>query len=85
MFTKEIILPFDLSGRKAVMFCQAIQESTRYLVLLKKEERQINARSLLGTLSLSAWAEDKILLLCQLESEIVIVEEIINTLLKEGL
>ena len=83
MIKKEIIFPFYLISRRAVALAQRIQEVTKRPFFIEKNERRVNAKSLLGLLSLGVKENDNVILISDDESGLVKVEEIINNLREE--
>jgi phosphotransferase system HPr (HPr) family protein len=83
MFKKEIIFPFYLMNRRAVALAQRIQEATKRPFFIEKNERRVNAKSLLGLLSLGVKENDKVLLISDYEDELVKMEEVIKNLQEE--
>lgn len=75
---KEIIFPFDLKGRKAMYFIGEIQDKIHNAVFFEKDNRKVNAKSLLGILSLGVEKGEKIKVLCVDESEYDILEKVID-------
>ena len=61
---KEIIFPFDLKGRQAMYFIGEVQNKLHNAIFLEKKNRRVNAKSLLGILSLGIKKEEKIKVLC---------------------
>lgn len=83
MIKKEIIFPFYLISRRAVILAQRIQEITKRPFFIEKNERRVNAKSLLGLLSLGVKENDKVLLISDDEDGLIEVEEIIKILQEE--
>lgn len=84
MIKKEIIFPFYLMSRRAVALAQKIQEITKRPFFIEKSERRVNAKSLLGLLSLGVKENDKVFLISDDEDGLIKVEEVIKNL-QEGL
>ena len=84
MMKKEIIFPFYLISRRAVTLAQRVQETTKRPFLIEKDERRVNAKSLLGLLSLGVKENDKVLLISDDEDALIKVEKVIKNL-QEGL
>ena len=84
MMKKEIIFPFYLISRRAVTLAQKVQETTKRPFLIEKDERRVNAKSLLGLLSLGVKENDKVLLISDDEDALIKVEKVIKNL-QEGL
>lgn len=84
MIKKEIIFPFYLIGRRAVTLAQRVQEITKRPFFIEKNERRVNAKSLLGLLSLGVKENDKVFLISNDEDALIQVEEVIKNL-QEGL
>ena len=80
---KETTFPFDLSGRTAMMFVQATQEAFKGPIQLGSPSRRVNAKSLLGVLSLGIKKGDTISVFYQEEADFRVMEEIINSLKEE--
>ena len=83
MIKKEIIFPFYLISRRAVALAQKVQEITKRPFFIEKSERRVNAKSLLGLLSLGVKENDKVLLISDDEDGLVKVEEVIKNLQEE--
>lgn len=84
MIKREIIFPFYLISRRAVTLAQRVQETTKRPFLIEKDERRVNAKSLLGLLSLGIKENDKVFLISDDEDALIQVEEVIKNL-QEGL
>ena len=84
MIKKEIIFPFYLISRHAVALAQRVQETTKRSIFIEKDERRVNAKSLLGLLSLGVKENDKVFLISDDEDALIQVEEVIKNL-QEGL
>lgn len=84
MIKREIIFPFYLMSRRAVALAQRVQETTKRPFLIEKDERRVNAKSLLGLLSLGVKENDKVFLISDDEDALIQVEEVIKNL-QEGL
>lgn len=80
---KEITFPFNLTGRKAIYFVQQIQDTLKNAIYLGKDERQVNAKSLLGVLSLGIKEGDKFNLFYEDEADFKVMEEIIKLIQEE--
>lgn len=80
---KELTLPFDLSGRTAMLFVQAIQEALKTPIQIGDLNRRVNAKSLLGILSLGVKKRDTVSVFYQEEGDLRVMEEIINSLREE--
>lgn len=83
MIKKEIIFPFYLISRRAVVLAQRVQEITKRPFFIEKSERRVNAKSLLGLLSLGVKENDKVLLISDDEDGLIKVEEVIKNLQEE--
>ena len=83
MIKKEIIFPFYLISRRAVALAQKVQEITKRPFFIEKSERRVNAKSLLGLLSLGVKENDKVFLISDDEDGLVKVEEVIKNLQEE--
>lgn len=83
MIKKEIIFPFYLISRRAVALAQKVQEITKRPFFIEKNKRRVNAKSLLGLLSLGVKENDKVLLISDDEDGLVKVEEVIKNLQEE--
>lgn len=79
---KELTFPFDLSGRTAALFEQEIQNTIKNTVQLEKFNRRVNAKSLLGILSLGIKKGDTISVFYQ-DEDFRVIEKIINSLQEE--
>ena len=84
MIKREIIFPFYLISRRAVTLAQRVQETTKRPIFIEKNERRVNAKSLLGLLSLGVKENDKVFLISDDEDVLIQVEEVIKNL-QEGL
>lgn len=84
MIKREIIFPFYLISRRAVALAQRVQETTKRPIFIEKDERRVNAKSLLGLLSLGVKENDKVFLISDDEDALIQVEEVIKNL-QEGL
>ena len=80
---KELTFPFNLSGRTAMLFVQATQEALKTSIQMGDLNRRVNAKSLLGILSLGVKKEDTISVFYQEEEDFKVMEEIINSLREE--
>jgi phosphocarrier protein len=83
MIKKEIIFPFYLISRRAVALAQKAQEITKRPFFIEKGERRVNAKSLLGLLSLGVKENDKVFLISDDEDGLIKVEEVIKNLQEE--
>lgn len=83
MIKKEIIFPFYLISRRAVALAQRVQEITKRPIFIEKNERRVNAKSLLGLLSLGVKENDKVFLISDDEEGLIKVEEVIKKLQEE--
>lgn len=83
MIKKEIIFPFYLISRRAVALAQRVQEITKRPIFIEKSERRVNAKSLLGLLSLGVKENDKVFLISDDEDGLIKVEKIIKNLQEE--
>lgn len=83
MIKKEIIFPFYLISRRAVALAQRVQEITKRPFFIEKSERRVNAKSLLGLLSLGVKENDKVLLISDDEDGLIKVEKVIKNLQEE--
>ena len=79
---KELTFPFDLSGRTAALFEQEIQNTLKNTVQLEKFNRRVNAKSLLGILSLGIKKGDTVSVFYQ-DEDFRVIEKIINSLQEE--
>lgn len=79
---KELTFPFDLSGRTAALFEQEIQNTIKNTVQLEKFNRRVNAKSLLGILSLGIKKGDTVSVFYQ-DEDFRVIEKIINSLQEE--
>lgn len=80
---KELTFPFDLSGRTAMFFVQATQEALKTPIQMGSFNRRVNAKSLLGILSLGIKKGDTVSVFYQEEENLRVMEEIINSLREE--
>lgn len=74
---KEITFPYDLKGRKAICFVQMIQDLFKNEIFFEKHTRRVNAKSLLGILSLGILKGEEIKIYVAKEEDYVILEEVI--------
>jgi phosphotransferase system HPr (HPr) family protein len=81
--TKELTFPFNLTGRQAMYFTQNVQETLNNAIFLEKDNRRVNAKSLLGVLSLGITQGESIQISCNNEEEYRVMEEIINFVKEE--
>jgi phosphotransferase system HPr (HPr) family protein len=81
--TKELTFPFNLTGRQAMYFTQNVQEALNNAIFLEKDNRRVNAKSLLGVLSLGITQGEKIQVFCNSEEEYRVMEEIVNFIKEE--
>ena len=79
---KELTFPFNLSGRTAALFEQEIQNTLKNTVQLEKFNRRVNAKSLLGILSLGIKKGDTVSIVYQ-DEDFRVIEKIINSLQEE--
>ena len=79
---KELTFPFNLSGRTAALFEQEIQNTIKNTVQLEKFNRRVNAKSLLGVLSLGIKKGDTVSVVYQ-DEDFQVIEKIINSLQEE--
>ena len=79
---KELTFPFDLSGRTAALFEQEIQNTLKNTVQLERFNRRVNAKSLLGVLSLGIKKGDTVSVVYQ-DEDFRVIEKIINSLQEE--
>lgn len=79
---KEITFPFNLSGRQAITFVQHTQNILN-LIQMGTLERRVNAKSLLGVLSLGIKKGDTISVFYKEEGDFKVMEEIINFIKEE--
>ena len=79
---KELTFPFDLSGRTAALFEQEIQNTLKNTVQLERFNRRVNAKSLLGILSLGIKKGDTVSVFYQ-DEDFRVIEKIINSLQEE--
>ena len=79
---KELTFPFDLSGRTAALFEQEIQNTIKNTVQLEKFNRRVNAKSLLGILSIGITKGDTVSVFYQ-DEDFRVIEKIINSLQEE--
>ena len=79
---KELTFPFNLSGRTAALFEQEIQNTLKNTVQLEKFNRRVNAKSLLGVLSLGIKKGDTVSVVYQ-DEDFRVIEKIINSLQEE--
>lgn len=80
---KELTFPFDLFGRTAMLFVHGTQEVLKNPIQLGNSNRRVNAKSLLGILSLGIKKGDTISVFYQGEEDFRVMEEIINLLQEE--
>ena len=76
---KELTFPFSLSGRTAALFEQEIQNTLKNTVQLERFNRRVNAKSLLGVLSLGIKKGDTVSVVYQ-DEDFRVIEKIINSL-----
>lgn len=74
---KEIIFSYDLFSRRAVSFAQEAQGRIKGFVLLEKNSRRVNGKSLLGLLSLGVRKGDAVTLICENGKDLKELEKII--------
>ena len=79
---KELTFPFNLSGRTAALFEQEIQNTLKNTVQLERFNRRVNAKSLLGVLSLGIKKGDTVSIVYQ-DEDFQVIEKIINSLQEE--
>lgn len=79
---KELTFPFNLSGRTAALFEQEIQNTLKNTVQLERFNRRVNAKSLLGVLSLGIKKGDTVSVVYQ-DEDFRVIEKIINSLQEE--
>lgn len=79
---KELTFPFNLSGRTAALFEQEIQNTLKNTVQLERFNRRVNAKSLLGVLSLGIKKGDTVSIVYQ-DEDFRVIEKIINSLQEE--
>ena len=79
---KELTFPFNLSGRTAALFEQEIQNTLKNTVQLERFNRRVNAKSLLGVLSLGIKKGDTVSVVYQ-DEDFRAIEKIINSLQEE--
>ena len=79
---KELTFPFNLSGRTAALFEQEIQNTLKNTVQLERFNRRVNAKSLLGVLSLGIKKGDTVSVVYQ-DEDFRVIEKIINSLKEE--
>lgn len=79
---KELTFPFNLSGRTAALFEQEIQNTLKNNVQLERFNRRVNAKSLLGVLSLGIKKGDTVSVIYQ-DEDFRVIEKIINSLKEE--
>ena len=79
---KELTFPFNLSGRTAALFEQEIQNTLKNTVQLERFNRRVNAKSLLGVLSLGIKKGDTVSIIYQ-DEDFQVIEKIINSLKEE--
>ena len=79
---KELTFPFNLSGRTAALFEQEIQNTLKNTVQLERFNRRVNAKSLLGVLSLGIKKGDTVSVVYQ-DEDFQVIEKIINSLKEE--
>lgn len=79
---KELTFPFNLSGRTAALFEQEIQNTLKNNVQLERFNRRVNAKSLLGVLSLGIKKGDTVSVVYQ-DEDFRVIEKIINSLQEE--
>lgn len=80
---KELIFPFNLTGRQAMYFTQNVQEVLNNAIFLEKDNRRVNAKSLLGVLSLGITQGEAIQVFCNSEEEYRVMKEIVNFIKEE--
>ena len=78
MVKKEIIFPYDLFGRNASLFVKEVNGIIQGSVYLSKSNRKINAKSLLGVLSLGVRQGEEILLETKDDLEMSLLLKIIG-------
>lgn len=74
---KETTFPYDLKGRKAIYFVQMIQDLFKNEIFFEKDTRRVNAKSLLGILSLGILKGEEIKIYVAKEEDYIILEEVI--------
>ena len=79
---KELTFPFNLSGRTVILFEQEIQNTLKNTVQLEKFNRRVNAKSILGVLSLGIKKGDTVSVVYQ-DEDFQVIEKIINSLKEE--
>ena len=79
---KELTFPFNLSGRTAALFEQEIQNTLKNTIQLERFNRRVNAKSLLGVLSLGIKKGDTVSVFYQ-DEDFRVIEKIINSLQEE--
>ena len=79
---KELTFPFNLSGRTAALFEQEIQNTLKNTVQLERFNRRVNAKSILGALSLGIKKGDTVSVVYQ-DEDFQVIEKIINSLKEE--
>ena len=77
---KELTFPFDLSGRLAIYFVQNVQNAVLNQIQIGSSSRRVNAKSLLGVLSLGIKTGDKVSVFYKREEDFVVIEEIVRLL-----
>lgn len=77
---KELTFPFDLSGRLAIYFVQNVQNAVLNQIQIGSSSRRVNAKSLLGVLSLGIKTGDKVSVFYKREEDFVAIEEIVRLL-----
>ena len=80
---KELTFLFNLSGRPAIYFVQAIQDTILNPVQIGSPARRVNAKSLLGVLSLGINSGDTVSIFYKEEGDFKVMEEIINFIKEE--
>lgn len=75
-----ITLPIDLNGRVAIMFIREVSQKILSPLYIRFNDREANAHSLLGILSLGLMAGDKVLFIVNSDEDFNTLNEIINDL-----
>lgn len=83
MVKKEITFPFNLISRRAVEMSTMSKEKIEKSFWLEKDNRRVNAKSLLGLLSLCARENDQVFLICENEKDMEEGKKIIKYLKEE--
>lgn len=78
MYKIELEIPCDLHGRKAAYFIQEITSIIKSNIYCQKNNREVNAKSLLGILSLGIVNGDQLTFKCDKEVDITNIKNIVS-------